>query len=532
MRQETPASVSVLRDMALISVEGSGLSGVAGTSARLFGTLARAGISVVMISQGSAESAICIALKGSDVEAAESALRDEFRLDIAKRCIEEIVTRWGVSILTVVTAGMKHRVGAAQRMTSGMARAGVNILSIAQGSSELSVSFAIDHADTHRGARALHEAMRRPTVRVPNRSPRLSVALAGVGLVGRAVLDELSALAYVRAVGLCDSRSIRTHNAGFGSSELAEVIESKKQGHPLDDAEPPGDTHTALSMLDAMLAFGAPNPVLIDCTADPGMVDVVRYALAHGVDVITANKEILACSTDEYRAIRRLANEHGAMLLGEATVGAGMPVARTITAMRNAGDEITSVSASLSGTIAFLMGGLSGGGELDDLVQHAINLGYAEPDPSADVLGDDMRRKALVLARLSGFEPQSVPVVEPFADVRDVQAGTSEFDSALRSAGTTVRRRMKTAKAGGTELRYLLHAEPGSAPTVGFVECDPEGPFGGMTPEQARVVITSRYNDTRPLIISGAGAGDVTTAGGVLADLGLIGASRRCGVSM
>ncbi len=532
MRDASPATVSVLRDMSLLSIEGAGLAGVAGVSARLFGALANAGVSVVMISQGSAESSICLGLLECDVEAAESAIRDAFRLDIAKNAVEDITTRRAVCVLTVVTAGMKHRTGASGRMTTALGRAGVNILAIAQGSSELSVSYAIDQSDLRAGARALHESMRDPAKSEPTRSPRLSLALAGVGLVGRAVAARLPAMTQTRLVGVCDSGAFVPSDIGFDPAAIDRLCAHKRGGQPLtgyDHAQPA--SIPALKLLAHFTESRVPNPVLVDCTADPGMVDIASHALNLGVDVVTANKEILACDTERYQTMLEHARTSGAMLMGEATVGAGLPVARTIETMRRAGDTIGSVHASLSGTIGFLLGGLADGGELDVLVQNAIGLGYAEPDPSADVLGDDMRRKAIILARMAGFEDLGPPELEPFADVRGLHAGTPEFNAALQDAGRAIRDRVASARSRGSELRYLLHAAPGQALQVGFVECEPAGPFGGMTAQQARVVIESSYNDTRPLVITGPGAGDVTTAGGVLADLVLL-AQRRIGGGM
>ncbi|GAB4548850.1 MAG: bifunctional aspartate kinase/homoserine dehydrogenase I [Phycisphaerales bacterium] len=530
MRDAAPATVSVLRDMALVSIEGAGLAGVAGISARLFSALADAGVSVVMISQGSAESTICLGVREDDAEAAEAAIQSEFRLDLARGAVEDVTTRRGVCMLTVVTSGMKHRTGAAGRMTTALGRARVNILAIAQGSSELSVSFAIDAADLRAGARALHESMRFPAPNAPSRSPRLSVALAGVGLVGRAVADGLSKLGACRLVGACDSRASLIDDRGFPVDAVDRLRAHKQGGASLTDLDGAQSAdQPALKLLGHLIESASPNPVLVDCTADPGMVEVALQALEHGVDVVTANKEILACDPQRYSALRDAARASGALLMGEATVGAGLPVARTLDTMRTAGDTIRAVSASLSGTIGFLLGGLAEGGELDELVARAIELGYAEPDPSADVLGDDMRRKAIILARLAGFDEQGPPEVEPFADVAGLNAGTPAFNDALRRSGHAIRERMERARAEGRELRYLLHAVPGRRLTVGFVACDPDGPFGGMTAQQARVVIESAYNDTRPLVITGPGAGDVTTAGGVLADLALIAQRRRCG---
>ncbi|MEM9065203.1 MAG: aspartate kinase [Planctomycetota bacterium] len=527
-RQEQIA-VSTLRDIALVSIEGGGLAGVAGVSARLFASLARAQISVVMISQGSSESSICIAVREADAGAAEAALRDEFRLDIARGVVEDVSIRRTVSIVTAVGSGMKHRVGTASLMSGALSRAGVNILAIAQGSSELSISFAIHDHSIRAAARALHEAVRAIPSEDPSRSPRLAIAIAGLGRVGREVAANVCANTPDRLIGLADSSGQAFAAAGFTHAESTRVTHAKSSGEQIAEM-PEGESarNPALSMVEASIRSGMPNLVLVDTSATPAMVETVLAALSAGIDVVTANKEILACSTERYRELRSVSARTGAMLLGEATIGAALPVARTLRTIRGAGDQVLRIEASLSGTIGYLLGEIAAGERLSQTVARAVELGYAEPDPSADLLGSDMQRKAIILKRLAGFEGTDNVLVEPFVDVNGLTPNTPDFDSRLDEAGAVITRRIEEAKKSGATLRYLLKLVPSDKPSVGFVETHSGSSFDGMHGSESRIVIHTELNGDRPLVISGAGAGARPTAAAVLGDLAMV-AERRFG---
>ncbi|MCB9650628.1 MAG: aspartate kinase [Deltaproteobacteria bacterium] len=150
-------AVSAVRAQALLSVEGKGMAGVPGVSARVFTALAARQISVTMISQASSESSICLALPADQAEDAALALREAFRPELSRGEVEEVGLRPGVGLVAVVGLGMAHTRGVAARAMGACADAGVNILAIAQGSSELNITLALDEADLERGVRALHE---------------------------------------------------------------------------------------------------------------------------------------------------------------------------------------------------------------------------------------------------------------------------------------------------------------------------------------------------------------------------------------
>ena len=138
---------SVVKNISLINVEGSGMSGVPGVSSRLFGALRNEGISVIFISQASSEYSICFAVPTPQAMNAKSTLEKEFRREITLHQISSIDMEDNLSILAVVGEAMPGRIGVAGKLFSSLARAGVNVRAIAQGSSERNISAVISSRD-------------------------------------------------------------------------------------------------------------------------------------------------------------------------------------------------------------------------------------------------------------------------------------------------------------------------------------------------------------------------------------------------
>jgi bifunctional aspartokinase / homoserine dehydrogenase 1 len=149
-------AISAIREHCLVSVEGKGMAGVPGIAARVFGRLAAKKISVTMISQSSSESTICLAVPASFIMATEAALKKEFQPDMSKGDIEEVVTRRNVGLVAAVGLGMANMPGVAGRVFTALGNNTISILAIAQGSSELNISLAVDERQIDDALRALH----------------------------------------------------------------------------------------------------------------------------------------------------------------------------------------------------------------------------------------------------------------------------------------------------------------------------------------------------------------------------------------
>jgi aspartate kinase len=149
-------AVTAIRKQRLVTIEGRGMLGVPGVAARAFGAVASTGTSVPLITQASSEQSICFAVPSETASAVLDALKKTFVHEIEDEDIDRVWSTDDVSIVTVVGAGMRHTVGVAGRVFSQLGNHGVNVLAIAQGSSEVSISLVVDSADTENAVRALH----------------------------------------------------------------------------------------------------------------------------------------------------------------------------------------------------------------------------------------------------------------------------------------------------------------------------------------------------------------------------------------
>jgi aspartate kinase len=149
-------AVTAIRNQRLVTIEGRGMLGVPGVAARAFGAVASTGTSVPLITQASSEQSICFAVPSETAESVLDALQKAFVHEIEDEDIDRIWSTEDVSIVTVVGAGMRHTVGVAGRVFSQLGNTGVNVLAIAQGSSEVSISLVVDTADTENAVKALH----------------------------------------------------------------------------------------------------------------------------------------------------------------------------------------------------------------------------------------------------------------------------------------------------------------------------------------------------------------------------------------
>ena len=495
--------------LAVLNLEGTGLIGVPGTAERVFAALRDARVSVVMISQGSSEHSICCVVRGAEAARAQAALLHAFAHELNIGQIQRVQLTEGVSVLAAVGDGMAGQPGVAARLFEALGRARVNILAIAQGSSERNISVAIDSAHAGKALRAAHAGFWL--------SPQtFAIGVIGPGKVGAALLDQLHAALpqllgkanldlRLRAIAsstkmLLDSRSI--------GADWRQRFEVAGDALDLDRFT----THLAESHL--------PHQVIVDCSASPAVAD--RYAewLAAGIHVVTPNKQAGAGPLPRFQAIGAAAAASGARFRYEATVGAGLPVISTLRDLVDTGDTVTSVEGIFSGTLAWLFNRFDGSVPFSQLVIEARGLGYTEPDPRDDLSGTDVARKLVILARETGLamtlEDVQVESLVP-ADLR--QASVTDFMARLGEVDAVFAQKLAQAKAAGKVLRYVARLDAQGQASVGLVALPAEHAFANLRLTDNIVQFSTRRYCDNPLIVQGPGAGPEVTAAGVFADV-------------
>lgn len=155
----TAKAVTVIRGLGQITVEGRGMQGVPGVAGRVFSAVAREGISVLMISQSSSEQNICFVIEVTQAQRALAALDKEFELDRTRNNIDRIWSQEHVVIVAVVGAGMKGTPGIAAKVFGALGEQNINIISIAQGSSEYNLSLVVTESAADEAMRAIHSSL-------------------------------------------------------------------------------------------------------------------------------------------------------------------------------------------------------------------------------------------------------------------------------------------------------------------------------------------------------------------------------------
>lgn len=503
--------------IALLRLEGPGMVGVPGIAMRLFGALARGGISVILITQASSEHSICFAVAPEDLEEACSRIGEEFALERRAGLIQELVIEENLAVVAAVGSGMRERAGLAGRIFTVLGQHGISVRAIAQGSSELNISMVVSSGDEWTAVRCLHEACFSEEIRT------IELYLAGVGRVGRALLDQLAAqqremeeargLRLILA-GAASSRSHLLDREGLAPSSVLPALQ-EAAGAGSSGEEP--DESPIEELLAGVSGSRRLDRILVDCTADGRVAEVYDRALAHGVSVVTANKLRMAGPLEGYRTLQ--APLPGSLYF-ETTVGAGLPVIRTLQDLMATGDRLLRIEGLLSGTLTYLMDQLHLGASFSEAVRKAYDLGYTEPDPREDLGGRDVARKLLILARVAGremepseVEPEPLLPAEPWGSLT-----LDELWQRLPEADEGFDRLKAEAEAAGRRLVFLASLD-GEGARVSLTQVEADHPCAGVRGSDNLIAFTTERYRTTPLVLRGPGAGPDVTAAGVFSDV-------------
>jgi aspartokinase/homoserine dehydrogenase 1 len=525
-------AVSALSAQAMLTIRGNGMAGVPGIAARAFGALERAGVSVSLISQASSEQSICIGVPANVASVALPTLREAFALELSRGEVDDVELSPDVATVAVVGSGMAGTKGIAARLFAALASADVNIVAIAQGSSELNISVVVAAADAPAAQRAAHAAFRLDRIGggAAAEPTHADVVLLGFGKVGRELARQLGdhatqtpngKTAAVRVVAVIDRSGVVFDAEGISPRRLTRLIAHKEAGGALGGA-PKGKHASAAEALAHVAAHALARPILVDITAGDTSTLLVAAA-QHGMDLVLANKRPIAGSAN---GVFAAATAAGRRVLHEATVGAGLPVIDTIRKLHESGDRVLRIDGCPSGTLGFLFAELSGGRLFSDVLRDAMARGYTEPDPRDDLSGTDVARKAVILANLVGWTGSidDLPIESLVPDeFRDVSL--DEFLARIEELDTPWAARIEEARTRGKVLRYRASVTPKSA-SVGIAEIDITSPFASLSGTDNQFAFTTRRYSDRPLVITGPGAGAAVTAAGVLNDVMALAASR------
>ena len=512
-------ALATVLDQAVVTVAGKGMVGVHGIAARTFGAVEAERLSVSTIFQASSESSIGFTIPQSEAERAVGSLRHAFREELAKGLIDNVTASPGKAVVAVVGDGMAGTPGVAARVFSALAAARINVVAIAQGSSERNISFVVNTEDAPEAARRVHEAFQLSKIGggKPLSAPRTDVILLGFGRVGRELAEQISpsnGSARIRVVGVLDRSGYVFEPRGLSRRRLLELAGAKAAGRLLTAAGGrPGTGREALSL---MASHAVSRPVIVDVTSSE-TGELLRRALGHGFDVVLANKKPLAGPWESYAALLSASAEAGRRLRYEATVGAGLPIIDTHQKLVETGDRVLRIEGCVSGTLMHVVSQVSAGRRFSEAVREAVERGYAEPDPRDDLSGRDAARKALILARLLGYRGPA-PTPDDLVPRALRRLAAAAFMQRLPQLDADWAARVAREAARKRVLRYVVTATARGV-SARLTAVAASSPMGALQGTRNLVAFTTRRYRTEPLVISGPGAGAAVTAAGILNDI-------------
>ena len=502
-------AVTNLPDVAMVTVSGPEMRGMVGMASRVFSAISQADISVIMISQSSAEYSISFCVPGDESDAALKCLNKAFELELKNELLEPINIRPNLAIITLVGDKMQHQRGIAAKFFGALSQARVNIIAIAQDSSERSISAVVRAKRVDDAVKICHQSLflNKPTI---------DAIIIGCGTVGKELLSQINKQQQwlsnkniaLNVVGIANSKHILLDSNNI---DLANWQESLAEATDSLD----------LALLKSFIAEAQlNNPVIIDCTSNESIALQYNDYLANGFHVVTANKKANTLDYDYYCQLRKTSEINQRRFLYETNVGAGLPVIDNLQGLLRAGDELVQFEGILSGSLSYIFGEIHNGLSLSEATLKARELGYTEPNPAEDLSGLDVARKALVIAREAGLSLELDDIkIEPVvpAELAEITEA-AEFVEKLPSFDDTFAKKVKAAEANGQVLRYIASIEDEQI-KVAIQAVDSNHPLFGVTKGENALALHTRYYQPIPFVIRGYGAGAEVTAAGLFGDL-------------
>ena len=505
-------------NIALLSLEGSGMVGIPGFSSRLFETLSQNDINIILITQASSVHTMCIAVSEKDAEKAREAADKCFAYEISLGKLNPLKVEKGFSIVCLVGDDVLNQTGATGRMLAALGRNSIPVRATAQGSSERNISVIISSEDAEGAIRTIHNEF------FDKRSGKdINLFIAGFGTVGRALVDIISKNRdkiaartgrRLRICGLSNSRKFIIDKNGLDLNNIKDLLENG-----ISAADEAYFTHLASLSLE--------NSVFVDCTASADIAFKYMNLFKRGYSVVACNKITFSSPYKQYAALKEAAIEIGATLRYETTVGAALPILESISRSVHSGDEIIRIEAVLSGTLNYIFSNYAGGegGTFAEVVKRAQDAGYTEPDPRLDLSGRDVLRKLLILSREAGvgIDEKDVEIShilgEEFFE-GDVQA----FYAKLAENEDLFAARYNEAASKGLKQRFVASLIKDENTALGYrakidlENIDASHPLYNLNGTDNCAIIQTEFYPS-PLVVQGAGAGAYQTASGVLNDI-------------
>ncbi|MDD4657284.1 MAG: bifunctional aspartate kinase/homoserine dehydrogenase I [Bacteroidales bacterium] len=501
--------ISSSNKIALLSLEGSGMVGIPGYSARFFTALAKSKIDILLITQASSIHTMCVAIEEPFVTKAGKAVDSEFAYEITLGKVNPVIVEKGFSIISLVGNDMKNQSGTSGKIFDALGNAGINIRAIAQGSSERNISAILMEEDSAAAVKVVHDRFF-----VKARNKKIHLFIAGYGNVGKSLVSLIEEQKSIIAI----ERGLDISICGLSTSSL-QIFSKEGIGHSkAENIYKSGKSSNINNFIRDIVALSPCNPVFVDCTSSGNVASLYTELLSNGISVVTCNKIAPSAPLHSWENLKNISLDKGVSLLYETTAGAALPIIETIKRLKESGEEITGAQAILSGTLNYLYSNYDGSKPFASLIKEAQDAGYTEPNPATDLSGTDVLRKCTIISRECGFNVEQKDIEAVAAAPAEIFEGDKDnFYSLAHTAEPFFAAKLEQASQKGERLRYIASITPNKQ-SIGIASLSPDNPLYNVCGTNNSITITTR-NYPSGITITGAGAGARVTAGGVLNDI-------------
>eukprot|EP00536_Pseudo-nitzschia_multiseries_P015358 jgi/Psemu1/246786/estExt_Genewise1.C_8680005 len=509
--------ITSVDSVALVTLEGASTIGGSNVAEKFMGAMADNDINVLIITQASSESSICIAVPENEGQKAINALQSAFELELARSTVGSISLDKGVSIVAIVGEGMAYSSGISSTLMGSLSKANVNIRLIAQGSSERQIAVVVDKADTTRALRAAHQAF------TLSETTASIILLGTTGTVGSAFVRALEKQrrTLIDGLGVCPRIMISANSKKMSFAKNA-------NGLPMDSVisklSEDGDEDTVdldLEKLTAEIEADVnPHRVIIDMTSSPEVAEYYERWMSLGVDLISPSRNVAAGPLDRYHKAVEVQKENFVNWQYESSVGSALPILTTLRDLIETGDSVNKIRGSVSGTFAYVLSLLDEETSFSEAFGRAAEKGFTEKDFRQDLMGLDVARKIVILARQIGMDVE-IEDVEIESFLTEELASKSELTvEDMKALDAGMLEKYKAAEAEGRKLRYKFEIEKASGKCRCFLDAvDKTDPLYRLKSIENLVAFETDLYTASPLIVKGAAAGADLAAAGIFSDL-------------
>ena len=500
--------------VALVTLEGASTIGGCNVAEKFMGAMSDANINVLIITQASSESSICIAVPENEGPKAIEALQSAFELELARSTVGSLSLADGMSIVAIVGEGMAFSSGISSTFMGSLSQANVNIRLIAQGSSERQIAVVVNNDDTTRALRAAHQAFT-----LSDTTASITI-LGSTGSIGTAFTDALSKQRrnLIDDLGVCPRIMITANSDKM-------VIADNAAGLPIESL---GDEMKSENAMDvdidritaAIEADVNPHRVIIDCTNNDAISEYYERWMSSGIDIISPSRKVAAGPFERYEKVCQAKKDSFANWQFESSVGSALPILTTLRDLFETGDKVNRIVGSVSGTMAYVLSTFNEELPFSQAFGRAIEKGFTEKDIREDLTGLDMVRKVVILARQIGLNTE-IDDVEVESFIPEELASKKDLTvEDLKVIDDVMLQKFQAAEADGRHLRYKFEIEKETGKCRCFLTAvDHSDPLYRLKNVENLVAFeTDRYTAS-PLIVKGAAAGPELAAAGIFSDV-------------